>query len=84
MHPAAAPAAAAAPQATTPPTVVAWAASPGLHALPPCMGGWCTRRDKCARHWLRLGFVPARERLCPAGGHELFLPHGTPAEGAAA
>lgn len=30
-----------------------------------CMGGWCTRRDKCVHYWAKpKKNVPPPERLC--------------------
>lgn len=34
--------------------------------MTPCMGGWCAKRDTCARHLYPTNRKPA-ERLCPAG-----------------
>lgn len=32
----------------------------------PCMGGWCTKREKCPHHQTESRRNPA-ERLCPPG-----------------
>jgi hypothetical protein len=33
-----------------------------------CMGGWCTRREKCAHYWApRIPMAPPAERLCSSG-----------------
>ena len=36
--------------------------------LDQCMGGWCTRREKCAHYWApKQRNVPPSERLCSNG-----------------
>jgi len=46
------------------------------HKIPPCMGGWCERREKCRRYQVGAPMnrlVPA-ERLCPKGETPEFIP----------
>lgn len=42
---------------------------PPQHAS--CMGGWCSRRDRCARHLTADRSAPF-ERLCEPGDHDCF------------
>ncbi len=42
-------------------------------SLPPCMGGWCERRDQCARyHQAAPMWVQPSERLCQSGTRDAF------------
>lgn len=58
------------------------------HYLPPCMGGWCAKREHCARYRQQPapGLREPAERLCEAGKANAFralvAPHETPLEAA--
>lgn len=41
----------------------------------PCMGGWCPRRERCARYWQPSLLAPA-ERLCEPGLANAYKPIG--------
>lgn len=41
--------------------------------IPPCMGGFCPRREGCARYQSR-GLQQPAERLCQPGGADVFQP----------
>ena len=41
--------------------------------VPPCMGGWCAVRERCARYQAASTRIPA-ERLCPKGSTPAFKP----------
>lgn len=41
--------------------------------LPACMGGFCTRREQCARYHQHTGRKYPAERLCRTRERDLFL-----------
>lgn len=46
----------------------------------PCMGGWCTFREKCAHYWRQSQRTPA-ENLCGHASLDAFLPMDLPTQG---
>ena len=41
--------------------------------LAPCMGGWCTTRQRCGRYWQPSARAPA-ERLCSSVSPDQWMP----------